>query len=480
MFSISVDFLHSTFRGDPEGLAVTGQQAEGEWPPSPARLFAAFVAADGTGDNCRFTDGSELRWLESLPAPVIHADRHVRHESMRDRYVVEQRDHAVKNTVHEYIGRSATLVRPSIRVTLREPQVVYQWEEVDPPDEETLSALETRAARIGYLGCADSPAHVRVSADAPKAIPADRYVPDEKGHEWISITAAGDLDILDRMHAEWCKHGADVSRAHFPALRHDTRYRSPWSPHQEDCGEVVAWLSMETPVSGRRILTVTSLFKAAILSKYQELHGEPPPVLHGHGYDEQGYELARYLALPDVGFRYSRGSIYGLALWVPPGTDPDVSRKARDAALSIRRLRGKGLHTAITPRATKDKVFARNPRRWCTPSKRWISAIPAKHERWGNPDLEEIKRWCQHAGYPAPVAFRLVRTPLVPGALNLAPVEVYRPGEPTRYYSHLEIQFAEEVDGPVVLGRGRQLGFGLCVQGEEEENKEEKNDEQTD
>ena len=64
MLAISVELLHGTFRGDPDGTANTGQLTRGEWPPSPTRLFAALVAADGTRDRCRVTDGAELAWFE--------------------------------------------------------------------------------------------------------------------------------------------------------------------------------------------------------------------------------------------------------------------------------------------------------------------------------------------------------------------------------------------------------------------------------
>ena len=74
MLVITVEFLHGTYRADPDGTAHTGLLDRGEWPPAPSRLFAALVAADGTGQRCRVTDGSELSFLESLPPPTIRAD----------------------------------------------------------------------------------------------------------------------------------------------------------------------------------------------------------------------------------------------------------------------------------------------------------------------------------------------------------------------------------------------------------------------
>ena len=59
---ISVKFLAQRYHGE-------------EWPPSPARLFQAFVAGANTG--CRVLDGSSsheaLKWFEELSPPEIIA-----------------------------------------------------------------------------------------------------------------------------------------------------------------------------------------------------------------------------------------------------------------------------------------------------------------------------------------------------------------------------------------------------------------------
>ena len=68
MLAVSVEFLHGTFRGDPDGTANTGRLTRGEWPPAPFRLFAALVAADGTRERCTVTDGAELEWFERSAA----------------------------------------------------------------------------------------------------------------------------------------------------------------------------------------------------------------------------------------------------------------------------------------------------------------------------------------------------------------------------------------------------------------------------
>ena len=167
MLAISVELLHGTFRGDPDGTANTGRLSRGEWPPSPARLFAAFVAADGTGEACRVTDGTELKWLEQLPPPVIYADVEPCHQPLQPRYVVQHGGAAAKGSHHEYVGRTGVLSRAGVRVAPRSASVVYSWEGGAPGDA-ILDALRRRAARVGYLGSSDSPVRVRVTTeDAP-------------------------------------------------------------------------------------------------------------------------------------------------------------------------------------------------------------------------------------------------------------------------------------------------------------------------
>lgn len=465
MFAISVDLLHGTFRGDGSGASSTGLLTQGEWPPSPSRLFGALVAADGTGQRCRITDGAELAWFERLPPPIIHADPEPRHQELLPRFVVEHSGRPAKNTHQEYVGRKGVQVRPGVRVAPRVPRVTYVWE-VETPATPILDALRLRAARVGYFGTSDSPARVRVLTRHPGVDGRSAaFTPDPDGDLPIAVPAEGDLSVLDAMYEAWLGRGASVARSQFPALRHEESYRSPrlGPSTTPDRGGVVAWLRLRAPVSGRRVSAVTALFKAALLSKYQGRFGEPPPVLHGHGFVERGYDIGRFLALPDAGFRRSRGRIFGLALWLPPGLESVERRRCRDAVYALRRLTGAGVDARVSPHDGAERPLAANPSRWTGSSRGWVTAFPAIHERRGPMSLAELSRWCRHAGLPAPLAFRSARGPLVRGAVDLAPVEVNRPGRPRLPYSHVELWFEEPISGPVVIGAGRQRGFGLCV-----------------
>ncbi|MYG81595.1 MAG: type I-U CRISPR-associated protein Cas5/Cas6 [Gemmatimonadetes bacterium] len=216
-------------------------------------------------------------------------------------------------------------------------------------------------------------------------------------------------------------------------------------------------------VRGRRVSSVTAVFKDALLSRFQAIHGEPPPVLHGHGFRRTGFDLARYLALPDVGDPRSRGDIHGLALWLPPGSDSPERARIREAAFSLRRLYGYGVDVSVRPLMSEAGASAASPRRWTRTARCWTTVLPVVHERRVSVDLKEVARWCRHAGLPGPSEFRSARAPFIPGGADLAPAEVNRPGRGGRPYSHVMIWFDEPVTGPVVLGSARQRGLGLCV-----------------
>lgn len=472
MLAISVELLHGTFRADPDGYATTGRLSRGEWPPAPSRLFAALVAADGTRDRLRITTGEELGWLESLPPPVIHAHGKPWHQRLHPRYVArgdrsfasaKRRGLPAQVLNHlEYIGRQGVEVRPGVRITPRYPRILYVWDRPCPTD--ILNALRLRAARIGYLGTADSPVRIRVRKRPPEPrLPEDRFRPSSRGDMRIRVPEAGDLRLLDSIYDAWVQRGVNVARAQFPALRHETTYLSPAALDRVDRGGVVAWLRLHASVSGRRVSVLTAAFKKAVLSAYQRLFGEPPAVLHGHGFERRGYDLARFLALPDAGFPRSRGRIHGLALWLPPGSEPVLQGQIRRAAAALGQLWGGGLDVSVSPHTGEERPVAATPRRWTRSARCWVTAFPAVHERRVPVDLAEISRWCEHAGLPAPAGFRSTRSPLIAGGVDLAPTEVNRRGRPRLPYSHVQLWFTEPVRGPVVIGSARQRGLGLCV-----------------
>lgn len=469
MLAIEVDLLVGTIRaGSPDDTALTGSGDEGEWPPSPARLFSALVAAGGSRERCVEGDTSELAALEGAAPPRIIADglAHVLRSPQIERYVVVNED-SPGSAALDYPLRKATLTRPATRLSPFTPSICYIWDNLELSSSQ-LAALRSRAAHLGYLGCADSPVRVRVYESPPEQDPAQEWRPSETGTTFIPVPFVGLLDVLDDAFDRFSA-GEPVRRSWFRVER--ARYHRPGGRFDEPrVAPVVIWLRFGAPVSGRHTLRVTETLKAALLDLYdRHVVGGPelPLVLHGHGVSEgSGYDHACFVALADCGHRHARGRLYGAAVILPAGTPAKIVEGVRTALFHLRTLvLPGGRVVTVSPHGGETRPWAANPARWTKASQRWVSVTPVVHERrqrYG-PDLDEVTRWCVHAGLPAPASFQVSPVPLSEGTLVLRPDEVFHSKASRRPYSHLKVVFAEPVVGPVVLGRMRHLGIGLMA-----------------
>ena len=471
MLAITLTLLHGTFHGgSADDTVPAGGRVDGEWPPSPARLFCALVAAEGTRDRCQLTSGEELSWLERLPPPDIHASapEDVFVSRLQDRYVVV--DATEDGAVQDYPARQARLVRRGVRQSPRDARITYVWPDASPSSGQ-LAALRVRAARVGYLGCADTPAMLAVSDRLPDGL-GGHWRAERSSRMTLPVPYPGFLRALDASYDAWVG-GVKTRRAWIRTER--VGYLPPGvataKPQQQRPSLI--WLRLDRAVDGGNLLAVTDTLRQAVLDHVQRLlpDAEVPDVLHGHRPPGEKGPQARFLALPDVGHRHADGRLLGAAVWLPPQTDPDLVQAVRTA---VARLCGERLvapgrfDLGLSVFGGEPRPWAANPRRWTRLARRWVTATPIVHERWikHGPGLAEITRWCRHADLPTPVVdARLTRFPTLPGALDLHPRRVTRPGRESRPYpySHAVIEFAEPVEGPVVIGRSRQLGLGLMA-----------------
>lgn len=455
MLIFDVELLHGTYRADPDGSAPTGRQALGEWPPSPARLLAALIAADGTRDRCRRTTGGELSLLAAADPPTIHADPDPHHQPLHERYVAGQ--DRQRSQQQEYPARKGVLVRPGVRVAPRNPSVRFVYD-IELGDDD-MAAIEYRVARVGYLGCADSPVKITVARSTGVGDGhGDAWTPDDAGAEIVNVHTRGDVERWEAAFDAWSELGVARSQAR----RHQPRamYRHPDDPiPHPDQGRVRVWLAFKRPVAGRQAAVVAHALKQAALSRYQ---GDPPAWLHGHIDSRAEYQIARFLVLPNAGHHHSDGQIHGAAVWVPGGIDETEARNLNAALSPMPSLLLAGGRRIEVDRFRRG--WTTNPRRWRGPARRWVTVIPAVSDRHGRIDSEAVVRWCEQAGLPKPVHYRVSRKPLLPGGIDLHPSETRRPGHSqSRPYAHIGLIFDEAIEGPVVIGAARSYGLGLCA-----------------
>jgi CRISPR-associated protein Csb2 len=470
MLTVSVELLHGVLRaGTADDTALSGAGGAAEWPPSPARIFAALVSGAGTGERPPShvaTLGLDL--LQTAPPPQIYASgpSDVNVTAVNDRYVVI--DEHSQGSVQEYPARSAQRVSPGARVSPRDSRVSYVWPDLDASEEE-LAALRFRAARVPYVGCADSPATVTISTTQP---PTDlpEWVADNDGSIVLPVLDPDLLERLDDSFNRWSS-GQPVRRSWFHTEL--CRYRSPDDPPDgTPDGEApfTVWVRFSKAINGRRLVRVAETLRAAVLTHVEEITGSRdavPAVLHGHLQQRgEGQHSARWLPLPTVGTPYADGRIRGACIWLPSTATPEQRELTRQAVSRINELILPGVFgTDVSVFDGTSRPWTSHPWRWIGPTSRWVSVTPVVHDRHSKRgvQLKSVARWCLHAGLPEPIAFRESPVPLTHGSIRLSRSDLGRGDRLKGPVSFFELEFKDPVRGPVVLGRGRGFGLGLCA-----------------
>jgi len=483
MLAIDVELLFGTIRaGSPDDLAITGDGDPGEWPPSPSRLLAALVAADGTGGRMRATTGVELSLLEQADPPLVVCDRALAAEEdpatnrtgllrspQHERFVVVDAN-ARGSTVQEYPLRKAEAVRRAAVLAPRTARITYVWPGVRPAPAE-VEGLRARAARVGYFGCADSPVRLTVQVlDGDGTVgPGDGravWRPEEDGDAFVETPYPGMVNDLDRQFGAFTA-GQWVRRAWLPSNRTPYRTPVPKAPAIVTPMPEVIWLSLPRSVAGRHVLRLTEALRAATIAHLQDVLGpgaDLPSEVTGHGASTAEWDQVQFLALPNVGYRHSDGRVHGLAVAIPEGAPPELVEQLRVAVSHIQELRRAGGRVPIE-RQRWGGSTASKPGRWTKPSRRFASAFPVVQDRFAKrgPSLDDVARWCEQAHLPPPLDAVLHPLPFAPGAVVLMPHEAVRSGRERRPYTHLEVELAAPVRGPVAIGHLRSFGLGLLV-----------------
>lgn len=467
MIALSVRFPHGWARAAGRGdLALMGSLSDSvdgggvaEWPLSPARLFAALVAAGGTGRHRRVSgDDSELLLLEESAPPLIIADppQSVLLSALNDRFVIKN-ERQKEGSAQEFVARTNALSRPGIRMCPRHPELVYVWPGLDMSTDQ-LRSLSQRAARVGYLGAADSPAIVRVADEVPIG-PA--WIPSPDGSAVINVPYDGLLEVLDVNYEQFVQGGAAPGSV---VRRQPVTYRPPGGVRPERRPEpIMLWTTLDKTLAAGRVVALAEAVRSAVLAQFGRRGSldEAPAVLHGHGL-EVGAQRARYWPLPRVD-RYGKGRLVGVCVSLPHGTGPTVVQRVQESLDGLAITLPGGTKRLLSTWVDQPGTFSAGPSRWRGPSSCWVSATPVVFDRYrrGGPNASDIAEMCRRESLPEPVDYEIARPPLVPGAVDLQPWQTTRRGTSAAPYAHVRLWFDRPVDGPFALGRMRSFGLGL-------------------
>ena len=407
-----------------------------EWPPDPARVFSALVAAWADADEPDPAERQALEWLETQPHPAVAASdaasrktvshfvpvndssvispasytkRVGKHEELREALTEAlfesvgeinikvkgiqtqiRRQLDVSNLVTEAGNtnpKSALELLPDGRgkqerwfpsVTPTAPRVTYVWRE--DPGPPLKSALDGLLARVTRLGHSSSLVSCRLTEDPP----VPDYVPGD-GLTVMRSVRRGQLAALEHAHRQ---HQAIRPRT-LPSV--SVRYRATSNGAEstehlraDTAGE---WLVFQFEPRSRRFpssrtVEVTTTLRKAV---FRYATDPLPEGLSGHHPDgtPSTSPHAAFLALPWVGHAHADGRLMGVAVGVSDGLDSESKRALLRAVGTWER--------AVSPMSLTlgrqgvlemDRLIGSSAlvtlrlTVWRRPSRRWVSAIP--------------------------------------------------------------------------------------------------------
>lgn len=585
MFAICVELLAGRYTA-----TQFNDRSAAEWPPHPARLYSAMVAAWADSDEPDPGERAALRWLEDQGGPAIHCDQAAertvvthfvpvndataltrgegwarrtfaslqetqlgllaaersgdqralkRAESALAKAETKARTNAVK--AGTATGKESAAVMAGVLSILPEsrgkqgrtyptvipsdPSVWFVWANAVASAQD-MRALDTILGRVGRIGHSSTLVACRCTDTGPGSDPS--WVPGGTGDTTrLRVPRTG---LIDRLEQAYEAHRGEEPRT-LPAGM--TTYGRPGAARQAE--QRVPNLGGDWYVLGitreagqplpaaTQALAVTRAVRSALLK-----HGEQPPaeIISGHenipGVAGPTPPLDRthmaVIPLLNAGNTHSDGTISAIGL-ILPRFCADEDRNAVEKALLAWDHAGFRLRVAGTQgshhgsfgmedlgvdRSGAERQPAwltatvagrrKTTRReyWCGPARRWLTATPIALDRFpGNlrsrqPETRDraeaeaqaaVARACVLAGLADDLAEVSVTVRLDAPLAGLpdSPVRYRSPGRRVypifktggtgipRTCVHAEIEFRDAVRGPVLVGAGRYLGYGLCL-----------------
>lgn len=335
-----------------------------EWPPQPARVFSALVAAHHEGDRSP-AGATALRWLERQPPPALSfSPAHPRELAT---HYVPVNDKALSDTAtvhnawarlldpdagprqrskaeaelakryadaaapHKKLGKefrkAVEHVLPATRTRQprtfpamipEDPVVCLTWP--DDPPAEALAGLAALCRQLVRVGHSSTLVAARITDDAPMPT----LTPDPHGAEVLRWVGPGQLDALEALHAA-------APYAEHRVMPHVVvRYRDGTPRPQVGASSFSSRFIVLRRVDGPRLPLLAGEALAETVRRALMSHADDPcpALLSGHcpeGGPLQGDHLA-VVPLAHVGDRHASGDLLGVALVPPAGLSWDELR----------------------------------------------------------------------------------------------------------------------------------------------------------
>ena len=486
---IAVQFHEGQYHGQNDGF----DGAKG-WPPSPGRLFQAFVAASADGAAISAADENALRWLEALEPPRIAA-LPVRRGRAFKLYV--------PNNDLDTIGGDPARVG-EIRVSKHwrpcffdsEQPVLYVWD--FESGEAEAARISMIAARLYQLGRGIDMAWARgqvLERDEAEVVLRSHpgLIRQPGGAGATAIPQFGTLDsLLDRYRRKRGRlmtvGAGRKSRQLFTqppkaSFRH-TGYDTPPRRLHFEVRRAEGSFAPRPLVSVA--LLIVGLRDAATMRLQKSLPNKAQlfeKLIVGRSAGPGDLALRiRLIPVPSIGTSHTDPSIRRILVEIPP----DCPIRVDDLRWALSGLEPRDPQTGeIWPGRLVSTDDARMVQRFVGPSRTFKSvtplALPIARRRIDSTRVSDdmkggmervdeersavgaVMQALRHVGVrTSPIDVRVQREPF---QLRGERAENFAPGTrfPKERLWHASVTFLEPVAGPLILGDGRFLGLGLMA-----------------
>ena len=409
--------------------------------PHPARLMSAMVASYYGAESQDPAEYEVLKKLEATNAPAISCP--TVYKRLGGTHFVK-----VNNKQSELKGRKY----PAVTV---DGPIDYHVECGGQLDPELIGRI---VERIPYLGSSHSTASLMILDDGdsePNLFPGGSFGDNSSTmRTWYRGYLRQLEKTNDRNEKSLNSRGTIDFR---PRTVKVTYGDEPAEPVAGEFGSIIC-LSLEGPqLAG----TIGPKVCRALRKKLMAIMPDPIPALvSGHNPDgsvlKKSHVSFQSLLFSDA--KHADGHLMGVGICLPTGTTHD-ERFQILGALS-------NLNSVSTEHGTWkvgrfDDRWSLNPSRYQSTSRLWATTTPIElpyFPRKHKPAYGIIAECCETSGLPKPERVDVRPAPFVLG------------GYDARHYKqergllvHARIKFRQPVSGPVAIGRGRYLGFGLCI-----------------
>lgn len=414
-------------------------------------------------------------------------------------------------------GRSRAEVH-KVGVAIGGTAIAFEWPDL-ALDDDVVEVLGALAEELTVLGTARSPALISLDAAGPASDPATAWAPTlaDGGRAVAQVRVANartpaDMEAWHARRAAPLRRDGTVGAAPYVppvALGDEVAYihgidaaalaTEPFDPAWWGDMIVVAVdrdRSQDLPKAPAAFAFARAMRKA-LLDTYgpEGTPEEAPAILRGR----EGQPHAAFVPLSFVaeaephqpehrrtarGSAFADGRTLGVAVILPhPARAADVARQRLEVEAGLSRLLGLALHDAVPVRVPGvGPVWLRLPdgrrtadtlreARYRRPSRCWSTVTPIVHSRYlprrsEEALFEQVAAECSHVGLPVPAKVTVRRGPRfrgAPGSIDARGLPASWTGPLRGPQAHLDLWFDERVSGPVLLGRARHFGLGLCL-----------------